>query len=73
MLQQMVPTEPTEGFRGLSGSSVVIAVRRRTEICVRFVLDFIVMLDVAVITRQVHNKIAAILLSCTSYHLTSFM
>ena len=34
MLQQMVPTEPTVVFRGPSGSSAVIAVRRRTEICV---------------------------------------
>jgi hypothetical protein len=70
MLQQMVPTEPTAVFRGLSGSSAVIAVRRRAEICVRFVLDFIVMLDVTVITWQVHNKIAPILLSLDLIYVT---
>jgi len=69
MLHQMVPTEPTAVLRGLSVSSVVIAVCRRTEICVRFVLYFIAMLDVTVITWHVHNKVAAILLPCTSLSL----
>lgn len=64
-----MPTEPSAGFRGLSGSSAVIAVCRRTEICVRFVLHFIVQLDVTVITWQVRNKITAILLSGTSLSL----